>query len=198
MEQPTPTHDARRWVGSHRDPASHEKVGEIHLPAHPESFQIDPTTGRAYVNIPDARQIAVVDLDARHVLATWPMLNERANFPMALDPAQSLLASVFRSPPTLLLMNLATGAVRQTLAICADADDVFLDTRRGRAYISCGAGVEAVLERDATEWRRLDMVATATGARTSLFVPEIDRLFVGQRAGLLKGFAAIRVYRPSS
>jgi hypothetical protein len=75
---------------------------------------------------------------------------------------------------------------------------VFLDKRRGRAYISCCAGVEAVLERDATEWRRLDVMQTATGSRTSLFVSEIDRLFVGQWAGLLKGDAAIRVYRPSS
>jgi hypothetical protein len=54
---------------------------------------------------------------------------------------------------------------------------VFLDTRHGHAYISSSADVEAVLERDAAEWRRLDLVSIATGARTSLFVLEMDRLF---------------------
>ena len=87
------------------------------MPAHPEGFQIDPATGRAYVNIPDARQIAVVDLDARRVLATWPTKDAHGNFPMALDPSQSLLAGVFRSPPVLLLQDIATGAERQKLPI---------------------------------------------------------------------------------
>jgi hypothetical protein len=39
-------------------------------------------------------------------------------------------------------------------------------------------------------------VTTASGARTSLFVPELDRLFVAQRAGVLSGDAAIRIFRP--
>jgi hypothetical protein len=179
------------------DAAAHAKVADIRLPAHPEAFQIDAGTGRAYVNLPDARQIAVVDLDARRVVATWPMRSAGANFPMALDPAQSLIATVFRSPPLLLLLNLATGEERQHLPICGDADDVFFDARRGRAYVSCGAGEVAVLERGGSDWRRLDPVRTASGARTALFVPEVDRLFVAERAGLLGSEAAIRVYRPS-
>ena len=178
------------------DPASHAKVADIPLPAHPEGFQIDPATGRAYVNIPDARQIAVVDLDARRVTATWPTKDAHANFPMALDPSQSLLASVFRSPPVLLLQDIATGTERQKLPICGDADDVFFDPRRARIYVSCGAGELAVLERGSAGWHALDPVRTASGARTSLFVPELDRLFVAERAGLLGSDAAIGVYRP--
>jgi hypothetical protein len=179
------------------DPAAHAKVADIPLPAHPEAFRIDPTTGRAYVNIPDARQIAVVDLDARRAVATWPTRDVRANFPMALDPSQSLIASVFRSPPVLLLLDSATGAERQRLPTCGDADDVFFDPRRARIYVSCGAGEVAVLEHRTGEWRWLDPVRTASGARTSLFVPELDRLFVAERAGILGSEAAIRVYRPS-
>ena len=69
------------------DSASRAKVADIKLPAHPEGFQIDPSAGRAYVNIPDASQIAVVDLDARRLVVTWPMRAAHANFPMALGPS---------------------------------------------------------------------------------------------------------------
>ena len=178
------------------DPTSRTKVADIRLPAHPEGFQIDPATGRAYVNIPDARQIAVVDLDARRVMATWPTKDAHGNFPMALDPTQSLLASVFRSPSVLLLLDIATGTERQKLPNCGDADDVFFDPRRPRIYVSCGAAELAVLEHGATGWHALDPIVTASGARTSLFVPELDRLFVAERAGLLESNAAIGVYRP--
>ena len=178
------------------DPRSHARVADIHLPAHPEAFQIDPQTGRAYVNIPGALQIAEVDLDARRVVASWPMRDASANFPMALDPAQSLLASVFRSPPSLLLLDAATGAVRQRLPVCGDSDDVFFDATRARIYASCGAGEVAVFHRD-TAWQALDPVRTASGARTSLFVPQLDRLYVAERAGLVGSEAAIRVYRPT-
>jgi len=179
------------------DPGAHAKVADIRLPAHPEGFQIDPSSGRAYVNIPNARQIAVVDLDARRVVATWPMRDARANFPMAIDTARSLLAGVFRSPPALLLFDTATGRELQRVTTCGDADDVFFDPRRGRAYISCGAGEVAVLEQSGEVWRTAYSVPTASGARTALFVTELDRLFVAERAGLLGSDAAIRFYRPS-
>jgi hypothetical protein len=180
------------------DPASRAKIADINLPAHPEGFQIDPATGRAYVNIPDARQIAVVDLDARRLVATWPVREARANFPMALDPSQSLIASVFRSPPMLLLLDPASGAEHQRLETCGDADDVFFDARRARIYVSCGDGAIAVLEHTNAHWGVLTAIQTTSGARTSLFVPELDRLFVADRAGLLGSEAAIRVYRPAS
>ena len=180
------------------DPASRQKIGEILLPAHPEGFEIDPSTGRTYVNIPGAHQIAVVDLDARRVVATWAKQDVRANFPVAIDPTQSLVASAFRSPPLLVLLNSATGAERVRLDVCGDADDVFFDPRRARIYVSCGAGEVAVAERNPSGiWDKGGNIGTASGARTSLFVPELDRLFVAERAGLLRSGAAIRVYRPS-
>jgi hypothetical protein len=146
--------------------------------------------------VPDAHQIAVVDLDARRQTATWTTPGA-ANFPMALDSARGVLATVFRKPPSLVLLDTGTGTVSARLPVCADADDVFFDTKRERIYVSCGAGEIAVFQRAGGVYRPLASVATASGARTSLFVPEIDRLFVAERAGLLGSNAAIRVYRPA-
>jgi hypothetical protein len=75
---------------------------------------------------------------------------------------------------------------------------VFFDSRRMRIYISCGAGEVAALERKSADWSTLGTIQSASGARTSLFVPELDRLFVAERAGLLGSEAAIHIYRPSS
>jgi DNA-binding beta-propeller fold protein YncE len=179
------------------DPAARSVVGTVPLPAHPEGFQLDLKAGRAYVNVPDAKQIAVVDLNTMRQIATWKVPGASANFPMALDPA-GVLATVFRSPARLVLLDSKTGDVTAKLPVCGDADDVFFDAKRKRIYVSCGTGEIAVFQRGGGSYRVLASVATASGARTSLYVPALDRLFVAERAGLLGSNAAIRVYRPAS
>jgi DNA-binding beta-propeller fold protein YncE len=179
------------------DPASRSVASNIKLPAHPEGFQLDPSTRRAFVNVPDAGQVAVVDLTAGKQIASWRVPSLKANFPMALDSAGSLLATVFRSPPRLVLLDAKTGAVTANLPTCGDADDVFFDAKRRRLYVSCGEGIVDVLQGDAAGYHPVARVPTHSGARTSLFVPELDRLFVAARAGLLGSDAAILVFRPA-
>jgi DNA-binding beta-propeller fold protein YncE len=179
------------------DPATRGVIGTIALKGHPEGFQIEPATGRAFVNVPDAKQIAVVDLDTRRQIATWKVPGASSNFPMALDAANGVLATVFRSPARLVLVGTKTGGVTANLAACGDADDVFFDARRERIYVSCGAGEISVFQRDGGTYRHLASVATASGARTSLFVPELDRLFLAVRAGLLDSNASIEIFRPT-
>jgi DNA-binding beta-propeller fold protein YncE len=179
------------------DPLKRVQIGTVALQGHPEGFQIEPGTGRAFVNVPDAEQIAVVDLDARRQTATWKVAGAGSNFPMALDPAGGVLAAVFRSPPRLVLLDTKTGDAMANLPACGDADDVFFDARRKWIYVSCGAGEIAVFQQNGGTYRQLTSVQTASGARTSLFVPELDRLFLAVRAGLLGSQASIQVFRPT-
>jgi DNA-binding beta-propeller fold protein YncE len=178
------------------DPASRTKIADIKLADHPEGFQIDPNTQHAFVNVPGAHEIAVIGLEDRRQRASWRVPGATANFPLALDPAGNLLATVFRTPPKLVLIDRRTGGISAELAACGDADDVFFDGRRQRIYVSCGSGEVAIFERQRESWRPLIPAKTEGGARTSLFVPELDRLFVARRAGLLGREAAILVYRP--
>jgi hypothetical protein len=180
------------------DPATATVVSKVKLPAHPEGFQLARDGGRAYVNLPDAHHVAVVDLGAGASVGTWRIPDGAANFPMALAGDDSAVAVVFRSPPRLVLLAPQSGAVTADLATCGDADDVFFDMRRGRIYVSCGAGSVDVFARDGTALRPLGRIATSGGARTALFVPELDRLFVAARAGIVGGEARILVLRPSS
>src|SRR3954465_4215666 len=65
------------------DPKTRAKLADIPLRAHPEGFQIEEGAARAFVNLPDAGQIAVVDLEKGQITATLPTQGHRANFPMA-------------------------------------------------------------------------------------------------------------------
>ncbi len=177
------------------DPVSRSKVADIALPAHPEGFQIDPASGLAFVNVPDAGQIVVVDLGSRRVSSSLKLTGARANFPMALDRGSDLLAVVFRSPPRLAIISRDRLTVQDEVMTCRDADDVFFDGRRSRIYVSCGGGEVAVFQSEDGKYRLSASVTTAPGARTSLFVPELDRLFVAARAGA-GSEAAILNFRP--
>jgi hypothetical protein len=55
------------------------------LPAHPEGYRVDADGHRAPVNLPDADQIAAVDLATGTQTATWRVPNLSGNFPMAWD-----------------------------------------------------------------------------------------------------------------
>jgi hypothetical protein len=181
------------------DPAKAALLSRIPLQAHPEGFQLDPDRRRAFVNVPDAHQIAIVDLNAGRQTGIWRMPDFRGNFPMAIDAERATAAVVFRNPARLVIFDVNTGKPSSILAACGDADDVFFDAKRRRVYVSCGAGSVDSWQRDSSGYRRLEPLKTASGARTSLFVPELDRLFVAARAGIF-GFgsdAALLVARPA-
>jgi YVTN family beta-propeller protein len=177
------------------DPASRTKTGEIRLAGHPESFQLAENAAQIFVNVPDFREIAIVDL-ASGAVRSVPNGGLRANFPMAIDAVAHRVLVAFRSPPKLLALTSPDGHIAAQLATCGDADDVFVDAKRRRIYVSCGEGVVDVIEPRQGGYGRLAKVPTISGARTSLFVPELDRLFVAIRAGGSEP-AAIWVFRPS-
>jgi DNA-binding beta-propeller fold protein YncE len=176
------------------DPGSRTKTAEIRLKAHPEGFQLDETAARVFVNVPDAREIEVVDL-AGGSTRSLPTQGAESNFPMAIDAAAHRVLVVFRSPPTLMALSSEDGHIVAKVETCGDADDLFVDAKRRRVYVSCGEGMIDVFEPAETGYRRLAKIATVSGARTSLFGPELDRLFVAVRARSREP-AAIWVFRP--
>jgi hypothetical protein len=113
---------------------------------------------------------------------------------MALDEANRRVLVVFRKPATLTAFSMQDGAPVESAEACGDADDVFVDTKRHRVYVSCGEGYLDVFEPEDGGFRRVAHIPTAPGARTSLFVPELDLLFLAVRAGAAEK-AAIWVYR---
>jgi DNA-binding beta-propeller fold protein YncE len=178
------------------DARSNRKVADIALDGHPESFRLESGGSRIFVNVPDTHAIEVANRQGNKVNAHWTTGQAGENYPMALDEASRQVLVVFRKPAMLAAFSMQDGAPIAHAAVCGDADDVFVDAKRHRIYVSCGEGYLDVFEPADGGFRRIAHLTTAPGARTSLFVPELDLLFVAVRAGTAEK-AAIWIYRPT-
>ena len=167
----------RRWrasgSGCLRQPAHRHSAR-----GHPESFQCAETQPWIFVNLPDARSIAVVDCDSGKLLADWPVKEGMENFPHGLR----------RSAQTPIRSLSATGAAagsghgfRHSVGSFAGsrgADDLFYDAIHARLYAVSGEGhITVYAQETADRYGVASEVPTVAGARTGLFVPEWNRLF---------------------
>lgn len=178
------------------DPATRRKVGELPLDGHPESFQFDETGSRIFVNVPDAAEIAGLDAVTGKKVTLLDSAAAHSNFAMAVDPDQHRVIVAFRSPARLVAFDSGSGSRVASVETCRDADDVFVDGRRHRLYVSCGEGMIDVLAQAGDGYDRVARIPTVSGARTSLFVPATDRLYLGVAASGSEP-AAVWVFRPT-
>ena len=111
------------------------------------------------------------------------MEEARANFPMALDEAGRRLFVGTRLPALLLVYDIDTGKVVARQEIGGDTDDLFFDAARKRIYVICGEGrIDIIRQQDRDHYSLESTVSTAPRARTGLFVPENQRLYVAAPA----------------
>jgi DNA-binding beta-propeller fold protein YncE len=156
-----------------------KQVGSIKLSAHPEAFQLEKNGNRIFVNVPNSRHVAVIDRNKSEVVATWKTDLAFGNFPMALDEANHRLFVGCRLPSKLVVLNTDSGDVVAKVDISGDTDDVFYDAKRHRIYAICGAGkIDIIEQTDPKSYKTFAKIDTAEGARTGLFVPERNTLFV--------------------
>jgi DNA-binding beta-propeller fold protein YncE len=160
------------------DPQAARSFGQVKLPAHPESFQLEKSGSRIFVNVPNAGHIDVIDRTTMKIVATWPVTGARANFPMALDEAGHRLFVGCRRPAKVLVFDTGSGRELASADIVGDTDDLFFDAARKRLYVTGGEGDLDVLAAEGGSLTRVARIQTASGARTSLFVPELNRLYI--------------------
>jgi len=103
--------------------------------------------------------------------------------------------AVFRHPAMLGAFQAQDGRRVASVQTCGDSDDLFVDMKRSLVYVICGEGYVDVFAARGDSYASLGRIATLPGARTGLFIPEIDRLTVAARARGSEP-AAVWVLRP--
>lgn len=161
------------------DPRDGKLLDQVGVAGHPESFQLERSGPRVFVNVPTADHIAVIDRAAMKAVATWHIGGAGACFPMALDEASHRLFVGCRRPAKAIVVETSNGREVASFEIVGDTDDLFYDAARKRLYIIGGEGfVDVIEERTPNGFTRTAHLATAPGARTGLFVPDQSRLYL--------------------
>jgi DNA-binding beta-propeller fold protein YncE len=182
------------------DTVREEKVGDIRIGAPVlEAMLIDHAKNRLYINLPESSSIAVVDLQKRTVIATWPLTKGKKNMAFAFDPEHHLLYVGCRDTDvrgSIVIVNTQTGKELARLPIGGWVDSMFYDPETNRIYASSGVGEVFTYERqpDGT-YKALEPVDTAVMAKTSLYSPDLHRLFVSV-PHLGGTVAKVLVFRP--
>lgn len=153
------------------------KVMDVPVGAHPESFQLETRGPRIFVNVPDRGEVVVVDRAQQKVTAHWKVGAAAANFPMALDEPGGRLFIGCRRPARLLTLDLKSGATTGNVEIVADTDDLFYDDTAKQVLVIGGGGAITIVDASGA-LRAADRTETSSGARTGLWIRDSRELIV--------------------
>jgi len=155
-------------------------VGEIPgLPGESnESMVIDRAGKKLYVNLTGSDEVGVIDLNIRQIIARWPLPDAHVAHAIALDESNRRLFTATRKPPQFIVFDIDTGKVVTSVPCVGVNSDMSLDVASKRIYVT-GSDTASVFEqRDADHYEHIAEVPTAYRAKSSVFVPELKRLYI--------------------
>ena len=146
------------------DPKDGKLDEPIPLSGEPEFLAAD-SAGKAYVNLMDTHQVAVIDLRTRRVIANWPVAPGGLPVGMAIDSVRARLFIGCRGPQKLVVMSTRDGKVISDLPIGESVDAVKVDG--AQVFASTAGGVLSVQsETSPGSFAIVQSVKTGEGART--------------------------------
>jgi DNA-binding beta-propeller fold protein YncE len=158
------------------DPKTHKAVGTIAVGGVLEAAAVDGK-GRAFVNVENKNQIAVIDIAGRKVSARYALTGCEGPTGIAYAAADKLLISSCDGVAEIVQAD--TGKVIRQIKIGDGADGVAYDAGRKLAFVPAGKdgtlAIIAVAHGDAT---LVDTVPTLKGARTLALDPASGRVFL--------------------
>jgi hypothetical protein len=170
---------------------------EYKLGGEPESFQLEKSGPNIYVNVPDLKQVVVVNRETK-AITHWSLEGMESNFPMALDEADHRLFIGLHVPPRLAVIDTNSGRTVATLPSVQDTDDLYFDAARKRVYMPGGQGfIYAFQMTDPDHYKLLAKIPTAIGARTAGYYGKqgkgFDRFYLAVPARGAQS-AEVRIY----
>jgi DNA-binding beta-propeller fold protein YncE len=168
------------------DLATGSADSKVELGGKPEFLAADGMS-KAYINLVDKDQVAVVDTKTMKVIDKWPTAPGGSPVGMSMDVAQRRLFIGCRKPRKLVVMDADNGKILADFPIGAGVDATKFD---GDDFASCGDGTLTVVrETTPGKFQVIQTVQTPRGARTmgvdptthTLYLPTAE--FLPQSAG---------------
>src|SRR5262249_23674370 len=156
-------------------PASGKADAPVELGGKPEFLAADGK-GKAYINLVDKDQVAVVDTMTMKVLSKWPTTPGGSPVGMSMDTTRRRLFIGCRKPQKLIVMDANDGKVLADLPIGAGVDATKFN---GDVFASCADGTLTVAREPALgEFKVVQTVQTPRGAQTMGLDPATHTLYV--------------------
>jgi DNA-binding beta-propeller fold protein YncE len=179
------------------DAVTNKRLDEVYkLGGEPESFQLEKSGPNIYVNVPDLKQIVVINRTTKE-LKRWP-ITQGQNFPMALDETNHRLIVGTREPPVLSIFDTNTGKVVATLPTVQDTDDLYYSAEHKRIYVPGREGSIWIYQQsDPDHYSLIAKIPTVVGAGTAGYFGKqgkgFDRFYLAVPA-TGSSAAEVRVY----
>lgn len=158
------------------DAKAHKAVGSITVGGDLESATVDGA-GRAFVNVENKNEIAVLDVPKRQVVARYPLAGCDGPTGLAYDAANHQLIAACDG--TTVVVNAETGKVVATLPTGKGADGVVFDPNNMLAFVPAGQdGTLSVVRIENGKASIVEKVKTQVSARTIAIDPRSGRLYL--------------------
>ena len=159
------------------DAATGKVVATIPLGGKPEAGVSDGA-GRAFVNMENLNNIAVMDVATHAVVASWPIAPGEEAAGLALD-ARNHRLFIGAHNNLMLMMDSTNGKVVAQVPIGAGVDATWFDPGTGYAFSSCGDGTTTIAHEDSPgKLTLVQTLKTERGARTMALDPSTHRIYV--------------------
>jgi WD40 repeat protein len=182
------------------DTRTNKHIRDMKTDARPGGIKFDRSTPRIFVTFTGTDKLGVVDRETGEQVTTWPVAGVPANVALALDTMHRRLFAASRMPPILTVLDTDTGKTITQLDGVPGIDDLWYDAARQRIYASGGRGfdigsVYVYQQSGADQYKLAAKSPTASGAGTSLWVEQLNRLYVAAPANQ-KQDAEVLIFEP--
>jgi len=179
------------------DAATDKHLGDIKTAVHPGGFALERAGSRMFVTMPESNETVVINRKTQEVAASWPLPSDTQQpVALALDEENHRLLVGTRKPPRVVVYDTDTGKTVGETETVGVLDGLYFSSKHKQVYASGGEGFLVVYrQNDPNHYEETARIPTAYLARTSLYVPELDRLYVALPKND-KNAAEIRVYEP--
>jgi DNA-binding beta-propeller fold protein YncE len=161
------------------DTKSFKLVGTISLPGRAsEAMAVDHAGNKLYINNTGTSEVLVVDLRSHDILSKLTLPGASHLNGLALDKANHRVFSATRQPAQFWVLDTDTGKIVATMPCTEYNDHMIFDAARKRIYITGTDKASVIDQKDADHYVKVADVPTAYRAKTSIFIPELNRIYI--------------------